>query len=115
MRLGLVAGALALAVGLGGCVDDTPTTTTSAQNRNVRIVNQTGRTIWSMNASRSSSNLWGGDIFGPYTLPSGTSRTFNFNDGTGACIFDFRFNFRDGSTYERYRINVCTTASYTLH
>ena len=114
MRLGMMVGAMALAVGLAGC-DDVPVSRSSGGlDRHVLINNQTGRTIWSIYGSRTTTNSWEEDILGPNTLPAGQSVNINFNDGTGACMFDFKFVFPNGQSIEHYGINVCTTASYTV-
>lgn len=112
----MIAGALALAVGLAGC-DDVPVSGGSssvALDRHVLINNQTGRTIWSIHGSRTTTNSWEEDILGQHVLQPGQSANINFNDGTGACMFDFRFVFRNGQSIEHYGINVCTTATYTV-
>lgn len=113
MRLRMVAGALALAIGLAGC-DDVPVSGSGGLDRHVVINNQTGRTIWALYGSRTTTNSWEEDILGPNTLPAGRSANVNFDDGTGACMFDFKFVFPDGQSIEHYGINVCTTATYTV-
>jgi len=111
----MIAGAMALAVGLAGC-DDVPMTQTvsAGQDRNVVVINQTGRTIWSIYGSRTTTNSWEEDILGPNVLNNGQSVRINFNDGTGACMFDFKFVFPNGQSIEHYGVNVCTTATYTV-
>lgn len=114
MRLGFVAGAMALAVGLAGCVEVPMEQAGVGQDRRVVVVNQTGRTIWSLYGSRTTTNSWEEDILGTSVLPNGDSARINFDDGTGACMFDFRFTFPDGQAIEHYGVNVCTTATYTV-
>ncbi len=36
----------------------------------------------------------------------------NIDDGSGACIYDFKARFADGDELERYRINVCQISEY---
>lgn len=115
MRLGMLAGMAAIAVSLAAC-DEVTTYRTVSDNldRNVLVVNQTGQTIWSIYGSRATTNSWEEDILGPNTLPSGRSVRINFDDGTGACEFDFRFVFQNGQSIEHYGINVCSIATYTV-
>lgn len=114
MRFGMVAGALALAVGLAGCDDVATTTTGVGYDRHVIVVNQTGETVWRLYGSRASTNSWEEDILGANVLSNGQSVRVNFDDGTGACVFDFRFELRSGRVIEDYGINVCRVSSYTV-
>lgn len=115
MRLGMVAGVLALATGLAGCEDMATTTPIGVSyDRNVLVNNQTGETVWRLYGSRSTTNSWEEDILGANVLPNGQSVRVNFNDGTGSCVFDFRFELRSGRVIEDYGINVCQVASYTV-
>jgi len=111
----MIAGALALAVGLAGC-EEVATTTPVGVNydKRVLVVNQTGETVWRLYGSRSTTNSWEEDILGPNVLPNGQSIRINFDDGTGSCIFDFRFELRSGRVLEDYGINVCQVVSYTV-
>ena len=103
----------AMAVGVSGCVETT--TASSGYNRNVLIVNNTGYTIWRFYGSRTSTNSWEEDILGSSILSSGSSVNIDFNDGTGACMFDMKAEFRDGSSMVRNNVNVCQVSSVTFN
>ena len=45
-------------------------------------------------------------------LRNGASVVINIDDGTGACLYDFKARFSDGDELERYRINVCQISEY---
>ena len=75
------------------------------EDRRVRIINATGVTMTHFYASNSGRNDW--DV-----LPSGASVRINIDDGSGACIYDFKARFADGDELIRYRINVCEITEY---
>lgn len=82
-------------------------------NRVVNITNTTGMTMTHFYASNSGRSTWGPEQLGPSTvLRSGQFVTINFDDGTGACSYDFRAKFADGQTLVRYNINVCSVSNY---
>ncbi|NJC41607.1 hypothetical protein GGQ87_001865 [Brevundimonas alba] len=82
------------------------------QDRRVLIINQTGVTMTHFYASNSGQDNWEEDILGSEVLPSGRSIRINIDDGTGACVYDFRARFVDGDVLNRYRINVCEITEY---
>ena len=105
--------AAAVAVGASGCVETT--TASSGYNRNVLIVNNTGQTIWRFYGSRTSTNSWEEDILGSTILSSGSSVNIDFNDGTGACMFDMKAEFRSGASIVRNNVNVCQVSAVTFN
>lgn len=107
--------AAAVGAGLMGCVETTTTTYVSdGYDRNVLIVNQTGRTIYRFYGSNVGTSSWEEDILGSDVLPSGSSVRINFDDGSGYCNFDFKIEFQDGSYITESNINVCTVGTYTI-
>ena len=82
------------------------------QDRRVRIINATGVTMTHFYASNSGENDWQEDILGQDVLASGQSVRINIDDGSGACVYDFKARFADGDELERYRINVCQITEY---
>lgn len=82
------------------------------QDRRVRIINATGVTMTHFYASNSGEDDWQEDILGQDVLRSGASVMINIDDGSGACIYDFKARFADGDELERYRINVCQITEY---
>lgn len=89
------------------------TPTASAADRHVKIVNATSHTIVRFYASRTSTNSWEEDILGDNTLSSGHSANINIDDGSGACVYDFKAVFDDGDELVRSEVNVCQISSYT--
>ena len=82
------------------------------QDRRVRIINATGVTMTHFYASNSGQDEWQEDILGQDVLANGASVRINIDDGSGACLYDFKARFSDGDELERYRINVCQITEY---
>jgi hypothetical protein len=82
------------------------------QNRRVRIHNQTGWTMTHFYASDSRVDDWEEDMLGSSVLGAGSSVTMNIDDGSGACLYDFKARFTNGQELTRFRINVCEIADY---
>lgn len=83
-----------------------------AADRRVTIVNDTGYTIVRFYASSENAGTWEEDILGQDTLKPRNSVRINIDDGTGACMFDFKAVFSDGDTMIRKGIDVCKVATY---
>lgn len=83
-------------------------------NRNVRIINDTGRTIMYFYASRQGVNSWEEDMLGSDVLADGQSVNANIDDGSRACRYDFKAVFDNNQSVERYNINVCEISTYTF-
>ena len=62
-------------------------------DRRVLIINATGVTMTHFYASNSGRNDWEEDILGEDVLRSGGSVRINIDDGTGACLYDFKAEF----------------------
>lgn len=106
-----IALAVVAATSLAACQ---PTSGGTAYNKNVTIVNNTGFTIWRFYGSPTSTNVWEEDILGANVLPAGSSVNINFEDGRSECIYDMRAQFQDGSSIEKYRINVCAVSAVSF-
>jgi hypothetical protein len=81
-------------------------------NRRVRIHNQTGWTMTHFYASDSRIDDWQEDMLGSDVLPSGSSVMMNIDDGSGACLYDFKARFTNGQELTRFNVNVCQIADY---
>lgn len=85
-----------------------------AQDRRVRIVNASSVTVNSFYASNTQRSSWEEDILGNSVLAPGQSVMVNINDGSGACMFDFRAVLANGRKVESYGMNVCQISSWTV-
>lgn len=86
---------------------------THAADRNVDIINKTGRSLTHFYASRVGANDWEEDILGKDTLENGETFSINIDDSTGACRFDFRAVFQGGGELVKNNINVCEISTFT--
>ena len=81
-------------------------------NRRVRIHNNPGWTMLRFYASDSRVTDWEEDMLGRGTLAAGNSIMMNIDDGSGACLYDFKAEFTNGQVLTRYNVNVCQIADY---
>ena len=82
------------------------------QNRRVTVHNQTGWTMLRFYASDSRVTSWEEDMLGRGTLAAGSSMMMNIDDGSGACLYDFKAEFTNGEVLTRMNVNVCQIADY---
>jgi hypothetical protein len=99
-RLALAAAALTISVTAAG--------TAAAADRHVNVVNATNHTMTRFYASNISDPRFHSDILGSDVLRPGSQWRVNFDDGTGACLFDVKAVFSDGEEVTQSRFNVCT-------
>lgn len=104
--------ALALMGSVGATVAVATATPAVAQDRRVRIINGTNHTMVRFYASNSSRTSWEEDILGRKVLPAGQSVMVNIDDGSGACLYDFKAVFDDGDELTRGQVNVCQITEY---
>ncbi len=84
------------------------------RNRVVDIVNGTGSNMTGFYAASSRLRGRGPDRLNGSVIDSGGYLTLNFDDGTAACIYDFRAEFSDGSEQRRDDIDVCIETAWTV-
>ena len=78
------------------------------------LVNNTGRTLMTLNVSPNDENEWGPDILGTATVANGATGTVQFARGQDQCLWDIRATFEDGQTGDWRGINLCETTTITL-
>lgn len=83
-----------------------------AQERRVRIHNNTDITLYRFFSTNSGAENWGSDVMGASTLPPGAAMTLNFDNSLGYCVFDFRAVFEGGQELTRSGVNVCEVSDY---
>ena len=86
--------------------------TASAQDRNVKIINETSHNIHHFYASNVGTESWEEDILGVDVLVAGDSVVIDFDDGSGYCKFDFKAVFDDGDELIKEGIDVCTIDTF---
>lgn len=77
------------------------------------LVNRTGRDIYYVNISPSSTNDWEEDILGSDVLENGDSVTVRFGIGNTR-YWDIQAEFEDQSTISWYNIDLLETYKVTL-
>ena len=87
----------------------------TAEDRGVKVINETSYTIVEFYGSNAGSEDWEEDILGQDVLPPGKSVMINFDDGSGYCKFDFLVKFEDGDELEKRGIDVCETGVFRVH
>ena len=90
-----------------------PVQSRDGQDRHVTIKNRTGWTMLRFYASDSRKDDWEEDILGSDVLEDGQNVRINIDDGSGACVYDFKAEFTNGQALTRSRINVCQISDYT--
>ena len=75
-------------------------------DRRVMIINERSSDMLRLYGSRTTTGEWEENIFAQ-PLRAGAKRVINFDDGTGACLFDFRAIFKDNQTIHQWSFNVC--------
>jgi len=84
----------------------------SAEDRKVRIINETSFTITHFYGSNVGEDDWQEDILGQDVLPPGESVVINFDDGSGYCKYDFKAQFEDNHEVIKNNIDVCEISSF---
>ena len=82
------------------------------RNRVMDISNRTGVTMTRFYASNTGQRTWGPDQLGSTVMYSGSGRRINFDDGTGACHYDFKAVFADGDVLIANNVNVCVESGW---
>lgn len=85
-----------------------------AKDRRVDVVNKTGYTMTSFYASSVDEESWEEDMLANDTLEDGETLEADIDDGTDACVYDFRADFSDGSKVVKRKVNVCEVATFTF-
>lgn len=100
------------AVAVTAATASAPIQSRDGRNRRVRIHNNTGWTMLRFYASNTNRSDWEEDILGDDVLANNASIVMNIDDGTGACLFDFKAEFTNGQNLIRNNVNVCEIADY---
>ena len=86
-----------------------------AADRVVTVVNKTRFSIVELYGSNHGTNSWEEDVLGEDELPRGSSVDVDFDDGTGACMYDFLAVFDDGDQVKQENVNVCKIGTFTFN
>ncbi len=85
-----------------------------AADRKVDIVNETGHTMTGFYASSVDEESWEEDLLGGDTLKNGETLEADIDDGSNACVYDFKGEFADGDAVVKRKVNVCEVGTFTF-
>lgn len=89
--------------------------TALAADKKVTVVNKTKTTIVAIFASSVGASTWEEDILGDaMMLAPRESVEIDMDDGTGACRFDLKAEFEDGTDTVQKNLNVCEVGEFTF-
>jgi hypothetical protein len=84
------------------------------KNRRVTVENLSSQSIYYLYASPQTSSDWEEDLLGSGTIPSGSSKVANIDNGTNECIYDLKVKLADGKEYIQWKVNVCAVSTWTV-
>jgi hypothetical protein len=76
------------------------------EDRRVVVINTRSSAMMRLYAARTTTSEWEENLLSQ-PIPPGSRIVINFDDGTGACDFDFRAVFKDRQVVHMWNINVC--------
>lgn len=84
-------------------------------DRRVLIDNRSGQTILYVRGSPTDAASFGADRIPDRTLGHGQSTVVDFDNGSGACMYDLRVTLTDGRHVDRMNVNVCRVSRWTIN
>jgi hypothetical protein len=114
MTQGLMATALTIALLAVGGLASAASPSGDGQDRRVRVHNQTGLALQSLQAAAVGTGMFGADLLGGAQIPTGVSRPVLLDNGDNTCRFDLKAGLADGQTVVRESINACRISDYYL-
>ena len=54
------------------------------------------------------------DLLGEGTIPAGTSKVANIDNGTNECVYDLKVKMADGREFIQWKVNVCAVSTWTV-
>lgn len=80
------------------------------KNRKVTVQNISTQSIYNLYASPVTSKTWEEDLLGEGTIPAGTSKVANIDNGTTECYYDLKVVMANKAEHVQRRVNVCAVA-----
>ena len=84
------------------------------KNRRITVENLSSQSIYYLYASPQTSSDWEEDLLGSGTIPSGSNKVANIDNGTNECIYDLKVKMADGKEYIQWKVNVCAVSTWTV-
>lgn len=114
MTVRVIATTLIAALLTVGGVADAASQSSDQQNRRVRIHNQTGLVLQSLQAADVRTGDFRPDLLGGAPIPTGESRPVLIDNGANGCLYDLKVGLAGGQTLVRENVNVCRIGDYYL-
>ena len=105
----------AIVMAAAGWAGSAQATCNDGRDRNVQVINDTSTTLRELYGSNSGRDSWEEDVLGADVLRPRASVRVNWDDGTCACIFDFKAVYADGTETIRRRFNVSTESTRRIY
>ena len=102
--------AVATAVSLSSPVSAAP----DGKNRKVTVENLSNQSVYNLYASPITSTTWEEDLLGQGTIPAGSSKIANIDNGTTECYFDLKAVMANGKAVEQRNVNVCAASKWVI-
>ena len=87
---------------------------TDGKNRRVTVDNVASQSIYYLYASPVTATTWEEDLLGSGTIPAGTTKVANIDNGTNECYYDLKVVMADGKEYIQRRVNVCAVSRWVI-
>ena len=84
------------------------------KNRRVTVENLSSQAVYYLYASPISATTWEEDLLGSSTIPAGTSKVANIDNGTTECYYDLKAVMADGKEQIQRKINVCAVSKWVI-
>ena len=84
------------------------------KNRRITVENLSSRPIHRLYASPVTSTTWEEDLLGDGTIPAGSSKAANIDNGTTECSYDLRVVLENSKEYVRRAVNVCAVSKWVI-
>lgn len=102
--------AVAAAVSLPSAAAAAP----DGKNRKVTVENLSNQSVYNLFASPISSTTWEEDLLGQGTIPAGSSKIANIDNGTTECYYDLKAVMANGREHVQRKINVCAVNKWVI-
>ena len=106
--------AILAAVAVAGSIPTSAWAANDGRNRRVTVENLSSQSIYYLYASPQTSNDWEEDLLGEGTIPAGTSKVANIDNGTNECVYDLKVKMADGREFIQWKVNVCAVSTWTV-
>ena len=85
------------------------------KNRRVTVENLSSQPIYNLFASPVTTTDWEEDLLGAEgTIPSGTTKVANIDNGTTECYYDLKVKMKNGQEHVQRRVNVCAVSKWVV-